>query len=128
MKQLFFVALMLLSSGPAYAEWVVIDTFEDETIYMDLDTIHRKEDLAEISVISDFNAAKHLQDGSRYRSARLLHQYNCIEQRFRLLAVTLFAGNMGNGAMLDALAKEGTWHPIHSDNVSRQLMELACPK
>jgi hypothetical protein len=45
-----------------------------------------------------------------------------------LLAVTLFAGNMGKGVMLDALAKEGTWRPIHSDNVSRQLMELACPK
>jgi hypothetical protein len=128
-KQLFFVALLILSSGPAYAEWVAVGTtVDDETIYVDLETIYREGDLVEISVISDFQAAKHLQDGSRYRSARLLHQYNCIEQRFRLVAVTLFAGNLGKGVMLDELAKEGAWRPIPSDSVGRQLMELVCPK
>ena len=128
MKRLFLIVLLMLSGAPAYAEWVEIGNVEDETIYIDLETIRRKEDLVDLSVISDFEAAKHLQDGSRYRSARLLHQYNCIEQRFRLLAVTLFAGNMGKGVMLDDLAKEGTWRPIPSDNVGRRLMELACAK
>lgn len=128
MKRVFLITLLMLSSAPAHAEWETIGTLEDDTIYIDLDTIHRKEDLVEISVLSDFNAAKHLQDGSRYRSVRLLLQYHCIEQRFRLLAVTLFAGNMGKGVMLDDVAKEGTWRPIPSDNVSQQLMELVCPR
>jgi len=128
MKHHFLIALLILNSGPAHAEWGAIGTLEDETIYIDPQTIHRKGDLVDISVISDFKTAKHLQDGSLYLSARRLHQYNCKEQRFRLLAVTLFAGNLGKGAMLDDLHKEGTWRPIPSDNVSRQMMELVCPQ
>jgi hypothetical protein len=103
-------------------------TVDHETLYVDLETIYREGDLVDISIISDFKVAKHLQDGSRYRSARLLHQYNCVEERFRLVAVTLFAGNMGKGVMLDELAKEGTWRPIPSDSVGQQVMELVCPK
>jgi hypothetical protein len=128
MKTLFFVAVLLLSSGPAHAEWVAIGTTVDETIYVDLETIHRNGGFVLISVLSDFKAAQHLKDGSLYLSTRLRHQYNCIGQRFRLLAVTLFAGNMGKGAILDDLAKEGPWRPIPSDSVGRQLMELACLK
>jgi hypothetical protein len=71
MKPLFFVALLILSSGPAYGECVAVGTtVDDETIYIDIKTIYREADLVDISVISDFQP-----NTSRTGHATVLHDY-----------------------------------------------------
>ena len=71
---LFLIALLMLSSGPTHAESIAIGTVEDETIYIERDTNHREEYL-KMSQFSLISGCETPQDGSRYRSTRLLHQY-----------------------------------------------------
>jgi hypothetical protein len=126
MKHLFLITLLLLSSGPAYAEWVAFGTTVNEaTVYVDPATIRHKRELAEIWVLFDYKLAQSLPPASHYLSMRNLHQYNCGEERFRLLSATWFFGNMGQGAVLDDIVKESEWRPIR-DSLGRRLMELAC--
>ena len=59
MKRGFFIALLMLSSGPAYSEWVAVgDNVELDTIYIDLETFRRDGELAEIWVMTDSKLAK----------------------------------------------------------------------
>ena len=128
MKRLFLITLLVLGSGPAYAEWIAVTTsVSDDTIYIDPE-IRRKGELVEMWVLVDSKLAKHLPPASYFLSMRLLQQYNCTEERMRFLAVTWFSGNMGKGAVIDDVDNESEWRPVPPDSVGRYLMELACEK
>ena len=52
MTRLLLIALLVLSSGPAYAEWVAIGSTDDGmTAYADPDTIRRKEEMVKMWVL-----------------------------------------------------------------------------
>ena len=127
--RIFFV-LMLLSSVPAYAEWLVVGTStDDDMIYIDPATIRHKGELVEVSALFDSRLAKRfLETTSYYASTRQLQQYNCAEERYRSLAVTWFSSNMGKGTVVDTLTKEGQWQPVPPGSVGRYLMNLVCAK
>jgi len=130
MLTIFFIAFLLLSSGTAYAEWMVVGTStDDEMIYIDPATIRHKGELVEVWVLFDSRLAKrYLDTTSYYASTRHHQQYNCAEERHRLLAVSWFASNMAKGTAIDSMTKEGQWKPISPGSVSRYLMELVCKK
>jgi hypothetical protein len=52
------ITLLVLSSGPAYAEWVKIDEIDPYTLYVDPDTIRRKGDLVKMWQVYDFKAVQ----------------------------------------------------------------------
>src|SRR5215510_10708220 len=127
MKRLLLISLLVLSSGPAYAEWMVVGTSsDDDMIYIDPETIRHKGELAEVWVLSDSRLGKRfLETTSYYSSTRQLHQYNCAEERNRVVASTWFSSNMG---VVDNLTKEGQWQPVPQGSVGRYLMNLVCAK
>jgi hypothetical protein len=55
MTQLPLLMLLIVSSGPAYAEWVSIGSTDDgTTAYADPDTIRRKEEIVKMWILFDF--------------------------------------------------------------------------
>ncbi len=55
MTPLVLITLLLLSSVPAYGEWVAIGTVENgSTLYVDQDTIFRKGERVRLRVLADF--------------------------------------------------------------------------
>jgi hypothetical protein len=99
MKRFFFMALLILNGGPAYSEWEAVgNNVETDTIYVDLETFRRKGDLAEIWVMTDSKLAKRFLDTNLFfLSVRQLQQFNCGEERTRILDVTWFSSNMRQG-------------------------------
>lgn len=130
MKRVFFITLLVLSSGPTYADWAAIgDNVDLDTIYVDIETIRLKGELAEVWVLTDSKLAKRfLGTNSFYLSVRQLQQFNCDEERSRILNATWFSSNMGKGAVIDTLTKEGQWNPLPPGSVGRRLMEVICKK
>ena len=130
MKQVIFIILLILSSGPTYAEWVAVgENVELDTIYVDIETIRRNGELAEVWVMTDSKLAKRfLETNSFYLSVRQLQQFNCGEERTRILNATWFSSNMGKGTVIDTLTKEGQWNPLPPGSVGRRLMEVICKK
>ena len=67
------IVLLLLSSGPAYAEWVPVDEHDqagttESTSYVDLDTIRRNGDLVKMWVLFDYETRQYstLRRASRF--------------------------------------------------------------
>src|SRR5918993_5596997 len=94
-RMFFFTGFIVVSSGPAYAEWVAVGpSAEDETVYINPETIRRKGELVEVWVMWDRKLAKQVPNTtSYYSSIRDLQQYNCQEARYRFLATAWFSGN-----------------------------------
>lgn len=131
MKQLVFIALLMLSGGPASAEWIFVTTSENNyTTYIDPETIHRKGNRVNVWTITDLKLAKHspVQGQGDFLSTRSLQQFDCEEERTRLLQFTAFSGNMGKGTVVTDFTKEGSWDYLPPNSVGRHVMELACKK
>jgi len=124
----FLITLLVLSSGPAYAEWVLVSGgISDQvkmSVYTDPDTIRRKGDLVKMWHLYDF---KTMMSGS-FLSFKAQREYDCTEERSRTLATTYFSGNMGTGKMVGTNSDETKWIPDSPGSVGEGLWNAACIK
>lgn len=129
MKRQLLFTLLVLSSGPAYAEWIAVGGNEEAgvTVYADPGSIRRKGNLVKVWHLNDFKTVQ-VALGNSYLSVKAQHQYDCTENRERILALTKFSGNMGRGKVVYKDSRERKWKPVEPGSVSHDLGKLACSK
>ena len=123
---LFFI-LLVLSSAPAYAEWVEVGITDEATVYADPETIRRKGDLVKMWHLHDFKTTQTVLKKS-YLSSRSQDEYDCAEDRHRALASTSFSGNMGSGKVRSSYSIKGKWEPVPPGTITQALWKVACDK
>ena len=122
------ITLLVLSSVPAYAEWVAIGYSESlggYTVYVDPNTIRRKGDLVKVWVLTDYTTL-HTVAGSSFLSSKAQNEFDCAEERQHELAVTWFSGNMGNGNGVWNNSDETKWRPVAPGSVGQGVWKFAC--
>ena len=133
------IALLVLSSGPAYAEWVAIEDHYQSpglrTVYFDPDTIRREGHLVTIWQLTDYESAqgnvglgRFGLDPSRFLSTKTHKQFDCVEKRLRLLAYMEFFRHMGTGRRNDGYVDKDNWFPVKPESINQALWEVACGK
>jgi hypothetical protein len=129
MKRLLLITLLVLSSGPAYAEWVAVGGNDQigMTTYLNPDTIRRKGDLVKVWQLNDFKTVQTV-DGNSFLSTKKQREFSCAEERTRVLAATQFSGNMGNGTVVSVNSNEQKWGPVVPESIGQTLWEFACGK
>ena len=129
MIRLILMLLLVVSGGPAYAEWVEVSANKVAGViaYADPDTIRRKGDLVKMSSLFDLQTTQTSRANS-YLSIKTQQTYDCAEDRSRALAYTKFSGNMGHGAEVYSVAVEQPWKPVAPMSVGQELLKVACGK
>jgi hypothetical protein len=128
MTQLLLITLLVLSSGPAYAEWMSLGASEaGTTVYADPATKRREGDLVKMLVLFDFKAKQTKAEVS-YLSAKAQMEYDCAEQRFEGHSVLYFSGNMGNRQLRDRSSGKGMRLRVLPGSLDQALWKLACGK
>jgi hypothetical protein len=126
----FLITLLVLSSGPAYAEWVAVFSSESSggyTVYVDPDTIRHEEDGVEMWELYD-HKTRGTMEGYSFLSFKKLIEYGCAEERFRTLAVMHYSGSMGSGMLVSSNSDQGNWKRIPPGSVGEALWKVACGK
>jgi hypothetical protein len=120
---------LLLSSGPAYADWV--ETVQHDqagvTIYVDSDAIRRKGDRVTMWELIDYKTIQ-TEAGTSYLSARVQREYDCAGDLHRTLALTKLSGNMGAGTVILTNSDEQKWEPVDPGSIGKRLWKFACNK
>ena len=122
------IALQVLSSIPAYAEWVAIGYSESlggYTVYVDPTTIRRKGDLVKVWALTDYTTMQTVADTS-FLSSKAQNEFDCAEERQHELSVTWFSGNMGNGNGVWNNSDETKWRPVAPGSVGQGVWKFAC--
>jgi hypothetical protein len=129
MTRLILIMLLVLSYGPAYAEWVEVSANKKAGViaYADPDTIRRKGDLVKMWSLFDLKTTQTV-GGNSYLSIKTQQTYDCAEDRSRALAYTKFSGNMGHGAEVYSGSVEQKWNPVTPMSVGQELWKVACGK
>jgi hypothetical protein len=127
-RRLLLITLLLLSSRPAYAEWVSVSANNSgETVYVDPGTIRRTGDMVKMWALYDFKTIQTVLDTS-FLSRESQREYDCVEERTRRIALTYFTGNMGSGTVVYSDADEQKWEPVQPQSVAQSLWKVACAK
>ena len=127
------VALSALSSvEPTHAEWVDIggkvqDGRTVYRVYIDPDNIHRDELVITLWVLFDYKTIQSIVGGP-WLSSKAQRQFDCAENRIRLLGYMTFTGNMGSGEPVFSNSLESKWEPILPESLDSTLSEFACSK
>ncbi len=123
------ITLLVLSSEPVYAEWELVsgDDAAGLTVYVDRDTIRRKGNLAKMWQLYDYKTVQAVA-GDSLLSIQRHNEYDCTEERTRMLAYTWFSSNMGRGRVVYKTADEQQWEPVVPRSIDRTLWKVACSK
>ena len=123
------ITLLVLSSGPVYAEWELVSGDDEAglTVYVDRDTIRRKENQVKMWQLYDYKSVQTVA-GDSLLSIQRHNEYDCTEARTRMLAYTWFSSNMGRGRVVYKTADEQQWEPVVPRSINQTLWKVACGK
>ena len=128
LKQLILSLLLAVTSGPALAEWVQIERFEDGMrVFVDPATVRRNGATAEVMHLVRWGEPQVEPGHPPYRSTIVRSSYECASKGEKYLASTSYAGAMGNGArvLADDNAVE-RWYSISEASLEETLWKIAC--
>ena len=126
------LTIMMLGSGPVYAEWV-LTSGDDEVglkVYVDPESIRRKGNLAKMWQLYDYKTVQTVA-GDSLLSIKRYNEFDCTEERIRMLAYTWFSGNMATGKVVystPSTPEEQQWEPVVPRTINRSLWKVACDK
>ena len=122
------ITLLVVSSGPAYAEWVAIGSTDDGmTAYADPDTRLPKGKLVKMWILYNFTRVRTVA-GESYFSNKVHGEYDCAQARHRTLVDMRFSSTMGFGKVVYNKSSQGKWAPVAPEGIDQILWKLACQK
>ena len=119
--------LQLWNAAPLYAEWILIDRNDKAKVYVDSDIISRNGDVIRVWVLDDLKTA-HTRGFNSFLSTRAQEEHDCAKERFRLVAIEQFAGNMGAGNSIYKKSGESAWAPIPRGTMAQSVWKFVCGK
>ena len=136
MTRLLLITLLVLSHGPAYAEWVAIDMKYQSpglrTVYFDPTAIRREGNLVTLEILVDWkwmqgNVGMGIYPGPhRFFSTTTHKQFDCAAKRLRLLAFMEYYGHMATGRAAAGYVDQDNWLPVEPESLNHALWEVAC--
>ena len=91
--RLLLLTLLVLNSGPAYAEWVALgESDSGTTVYVDRDTRLPKEKLVKMWILYNFTRVRTVA-GESYFSNKVHREYDCAQARHRTLVDMRFSSD-----------------------------------
>ena len=126
MKSLILTCVMLLT-GSAWAEWVKVAESDGGTIfYIDDETIRKFGNMRlvwEIQNLPARNKAGALSNRSR-------SEYDCTNERYRMLSFSLHSGLMASGQNLMSIPVNLSepWRDVPPDTSAETILKYVCAK
>jgi len=104
MTRLLLIILLFLNSAPAYAEWVKVSEGDEAeknvyNVYVDPATIRRNSNLVKMRQFYDYKTVQTV-GGIRFLTAEEQWEFDCAEERSRVLELKEFSGNMRSGTVV----------------------------
>jgi len=122
MKPFFFSLLMLIAS-PAWAEWVEVTRgVNGNVIYIDPATIRKEGNRRKFWGITDLSKVGTSGELSRkYRK-----EYDCKDERSRILTITIYSQAMGDGDVKGTDNIVSEWQEIAPETLDEAVLKRVC--
>ncbi len=119
-----YLCLLALVAAPAWAEWVKVDETDEMTVYIDPAKIKKDGNLRRAWELQDLKQ----RDTDGEMSRRALQEYDCKEDRCRVLSISVHSEAMAGGKVIMSGEVNGKWKYIAPDTVSATVLSFVCAK
>jgi len=119
------LVILMLVSGQAASEWVMLGGNESITLYVDPAMVRRSRSMVKIWTLVEFGSLQ-VSEGKFFMSEKQQAEYDCTGYRRRLLAFVGYSESQGDGDLVYSDATTREWEPIVPDSVDEFLWKLAC--
>ena len=126
-RGLFVLVIAALSYGEASAEWVRVGGTHKYDGYVDMTTIGRTEQTVTLWTLRDFTVTRQVARGP-YRSMKTKKQYDCRNNRSRLLFAKYYAEQMGKGRLVYQGKGTKQWAKVAPGSDGEAEWKVACRK
>ena len=123
MKKLFLACLMMLA-GSAWAEWVMYFETKTITYYYDPATIRKDGSMRRVWRIQQLK--QRIADGEKSRRMRI--EYDCKEERYRILSASIHSEPMAEGKVIYSENKDNIWTVIPAASAAEAMFKIVCAK
>lgn len=128
MRNAILTMLLAVVSSSAAAEWVLAGRNATTNLYTDPTTVRKASNLVKMWELIDLNTAQVSTEGKRYMSSKSQSEYDCKDERTRILYFTLHSENMGRGETVFTDPNPRYWIPFAPGSGSAGLWKIACGK
>jgi hypothetical protein len=127
MRQVVLILAMSLTCSSAMAEWTKVYQHKKATVYVNLETIQRDENLVKMWSMSDYKSTQHLHYKKPYRSIKSQAEYDCNEKTRRIVSVTHYSGEKSKGEVVYSNAYfDKPWFSVTDGSPEDHEWEIAC--
>ena len=122
------VCMTVLPISSAFAAWQEIGSNEQSTVSLDIDTLKRDGDKAQIMSMLDFKTpGTDPKTKQQIRSIIGLNEYLCNKVQYRPIEYKVFSGNKGGGKLVaDVKSPESPFEAITSGSWAAGVYSIAC--
>jgi hypothetical protein len=119
----------MLNASTSFAEWTNVNKASEPKInYVDLDTIKPLNGYVKMWILFD-KSTPQIFGKKTYLSLKSQWEFDCKGDRARAVYTVVYAGNMGNGDVLDNYAEDkDMWEPVVPLSVGWINWSIACNK
>lgn len=121
------VLVLLFAGSSAYADWTHVGASDNSDVYVDYASIRKNGRLVKLWALIDYKSVNRSADGKTYLSQRYQEEYDCNQERYKILFYSWHTGNMGTGNTVYSEAHPGEWRPVPPSSISAIHMSIACP-
>ena len=129
MSKVILMMILAIVSNSAVAEWVKFGSNDNETMtaYIDAPSIGKPGKRVKMWILYDFITAT-AKAGKTYMSVRQQSEFDCKEEKMRILYVSYHSGNMARGEIISSSlgSKPMIWAPVPPESLIQSQWNIAC--
>ena len=127
MKRLLLGLTLLVTATAASAEWTISSGNDEYIQYVDTATIRRNGNLVKMWILSDYKEVE-VFAGKSFLSIRALSEYDCKDEKIRVLSENGFSGQMGKGRISYNDEDPKKWFAVAPGTNGEAQWKIACGK
>lgn len=116
--------LIAVVAAPAWAEWVAVSESNDLVAYIEPSSIRKNGNFRKVWQVQDLKQ----RDEHGAMSRRLLVEYDCKDERFRVLATSTHPEPMAAGKALVLVDVPSTWAAFAPGTPAEDTLEIVCTR
>lgn len=119
--------VLILISTPAAAEWTMIQTGDNENVYVDFDSLQKQGNFVTVTTLNDYN----FKQQKKELSTQFTELHDCKHKKFKALALSYYSENMAQGDVIDASSfnePEIAWSDVVKYSVGELKANIICSR
>lgn len=115
----------VIESPGAITEWVEVFKSNQQTLYANPSSLLRNGFKVKMWRLTDYKVPE-INGDFVYSSKKLYEEYDCQNEKYRLLYVSLYPENMGAGKAMHTHSETYSWQRVLPDTDGEAMWEIAC--